>query len=563
MLPKQPHKNLRLAFMIITQIVVIVLAIAIGYFLYSKVNKTTEASLAPTSTPIAVVTDPNAITDITWQKPQLADKNTAAFLTKNLPAIKSEFDAAPQIGFYFVGQVNSGKYAGQKLYISIFDTGTIEGVREARLLISPENKIVILSRLSTVDSGWKASTIVAFDDFSTIPTLQAPEKITDPTTKITLIKKEITSLYFPSAPFPLGADSRFVDVKKTAWIDPQWGLISESRDDLSTAGAYFMTLPDSTLVLYALEIKFVGDDHIPQITWNNGQQNTGVYSYQDRMGCGSSNLLSIMSPKDLTLADLVPAGKTSTGDIIYNIKNQNHKILKDLYATYLETTKAATPEAKIRTYQSFLVNQPVFFWLDPGGHLVKFTSQDFMPTTECGKPVIYLYPEKTTDVSVQLQPRGGFTYTEPAYGAGWQVVAEPTGRLTNKTDGKIYPYLFWEGRGDLYVAPKLGWSVARAAVPKFLEEKLGAMGLNAQEIADFKEFWVPRMQAAPFYFIGFHGNTMMNAIAPLQISPKPDTTIRVLMDFKPLQQPIAVPAPRIITPKRAGFTVVEWGGVIQ
>ncbi|GHU79548.1 hypothetical protein FACS1894191_2600 [Clostridia bacterium] len=51
-----------------------------------------------------------------------------------------------------------------------------------------------------------------------------------------------------------------------------------------------------------------------------------------------------------------------------------------------------------------------------------------------GKPVIYLYPEKTREVSVKLSFNGTVTYTYPAYNGGWEVIAEPGGRLTNKAD---------------------------------------------------------------------------------------------------------------------------------
>jgi hypothetical protein len=55
----------------------------------------------------------------------------------------------------------------------------------------------------------------------------------------------------------------------------------------------------------------------------------------------------------------------------------------------------------------------------------------------------------------------------------------------------------------------------------------------------------------------------MNKIAPLTITPKPDTVIRILMDFTPLKQPIRVDDYEIKTPTREGYTVVEWGGVLR
>ena len=49
---------------------------------------------------------------------------------------------------------------------------------------------------------------------------------------------------------------------------------------------------------------------------------------------------------------------------------------------------------------------------------------------ECSaKPVIYLYPEQETTVSVSLDYAGTLTATYPAYEDGWRVTAEPDGTL--------------------------------------------------------------------------------------------------------------------------------------
>ena len=51
--------------------------------------------------------------------------------------------------------------------------------------------------------------------------------------------------------------------------------------------------------------------------------------------------------------------------------------------------------------------------------------------------------------------------------------------------------------------------------------------------------------------------------APLEITPKPNTTIRVFMDFRGHDKSFDVVEPILITPERLGFTVVEWGGVLR
>ena len=75
--------------------------------------------------------------------------------------------------------------------------------------------------------------------------------------------------------------------------------------------------------------------------------------------------------------------------------------------------------------------------------------------------------------------------------------------------------------------------------------------------------WEPKLDKAPYYFITFHKREFIDKYAPLQVFPQPDTVIRILMDYKPLDKYIDVEDIEIITPKREGFTVVEWGGLIR
>ena len=72
------------------------------------------------------------------------------------------------------------------------------------------------------------------------------------------------------------------------------------------------------------------------------------------------------------------------------------------------------------------------------------TTQTCLNPNSIDKPVIYLYPTHTENVSVQVGYKPGFIKTEPSYNeqTGWQVEAQPNGTLTNLTNGKTYPYLF-------------------------------------------------------------------------------------------------------------------------
>ena len=49
----------------------------------------------------------------------------------------------------------------------------------------------------------------------------------------------------------------------------------------------------------------------------------------------------------------------------------------------------------------------------------------------------------------------------------------------------------------------------------------------------------------------------------LIIEPKPDEIIRRIFYFKPCSEKIELNEPIVETPNRKGFTVVEWGGLLD
>ena len=48
--------------------------------------------------------------------------------------------------------------------------------------------------------------------------------------------------------------------------------------------------------------------------------------------------------------------------------------------------------------------------------------------------------------------------------------------------------------------------------------------------------------------------------AQLEITPAPDTVIRVFMTFKAADGMIRLLPQKLTAPERTGFTVIEWGG---
>ncbi|OIO20168.1 MAG: hypothetical protein AUJ37_00985 [Candidatus Magasanikbacteria bacterium CG1_02_41_34] len=193
-----------------------------------------------------------------------------------------------------------------------------------------------------------------------------------------------------------------------------------------------------------------------------------------------------------------------------------------------------------------------------------YFKSEYQSLAECGKPVIYLYPEKAMDVNVQVAPNGGFTYTDPVYPeSGWFVNATPEGKLYSYSDKASYPYLFWEGHADGFGFSDKGFVFSRDTLEQEMTDLLAKTGLNKQETKDFLEFWLPKMQEKPYVFVTFANQSAFEFSAPLTITPRPDSVLRVFMNFKSLDTYKKVEPLLLRGFERKGFTVVEWGGVLE
>lgn len=174
------------------------------------------------------------------------------------------------------------------------------------------------------------------------------------------------------------------------------------------------------------------------------------------------------------------------------------------------------------------------------------------------KPVIYLYPEKETKVSVNLDYKGKLTCTYPKYNNGWKVTAKPDGTLTD-ANGQIYNYLYWEGISFAEYDFSEGFCVSGEETAAFLEDALMKLGLNRQEANEFIVYWLPLMEGNAYNLISFQ-TEIYTENAQLSVLPKPDTMIRVFMAWKPLEEREEIQPQSLSAPERNGFTVVEWGG---
>lgn len=142
----------------------------------------------------------------------------------------------------------------------------------------------------------------------------------------------------------------------------------------------------------------------------------------------------------------------------------------------------------------------------------------------------------------------------------WKVIAEPDGTLTDvETQRKLYA-LYWEGKDALQPEMTEGFIVKGEDTIEFLEEKLEILGLNERETEEFIIYWLPKMQNNEYNYIRFATTEEINEYMPLEFSVKPDSIIRILMQYKAIDEYLEIPEQQLTTPKRDGFVAVEWGG---
>ena len=174
------------------------------------------------------------------------------------------------------------------------------------------------------------------------------------------------------------------------------------------------------------------------------------------------------------------------------------------------------------------------------------------------KPMIYIYPEKDMNVEVKLGNPGLLTTTYPKYENSWNVYAHTNGDL--EYNGRTYYGLYWEGEEHNTKVENEGFVIKGEDTSKFLEEKLEILGLNEREINEFIVYWLPKMEHNKYNYIRFETKEEIDNYMPMEVTPVPDTVIRVYMNFKALDEKIEVTEQKLEKIERHGYTVIEWGG---
>ena len=176
------------------------------------------------------------------------------------------------------------------------------------------------------------------------------------------------------------------------------------------------------------------------------------------------------------------------------------------------------------------------------------------------KPVLYLYSEKETNVTVKFEKPNLLTTTYPKYLDSWNVTVKPNGDMYDK-NGKYYYALYWDEKRYNEVDFKEGFYVEGKDAINFLEEKLSYIGLNDKERNEFIMYWLPIMEKNGKNLVYFELTKERESGNKLIIEPKPDSLLRVSIHIKKVNKKTNIKEEKLETFKRIGFTAVEWGGM--
>lgn len=513
---------------------------------------------------------------------------------KKVVLTDKESSLSTSFRFYEFGNIRSGKYEGGKLVlVERVLSGPCKGnscgkPEFFRFVVKGDSAVWLTTLSKSAFSGEQFSNSNPFSEFglrlsednaATIPALIYPKELSDANGNMVALVETNSEL------------TGKLDLNKLvfAFEDPVYGKIYTTKaglapgdgyvvyetergdsgmlvdgcegDDCFNTNAFFWFRPDGTYLKYAYKPPFSEND----IAWNHSFSDS-KYIYYTIAGCTHDQFdyISVVPQASVSEDDLEVAGTVfEDKEPIYELKNKKHRIYTDFYDKYKKyETNSDDPydeNAVVVSYEQFINSIPLFLWRDPFGRLIRFNNEKFLPPYAC-EPIIYLYPEKAQEVTVRLGSRVNLIASDPLYKNGWSVIAEPSGKLT--LGGNEYPYLFWEGWSHVLPLQKQGFVVKQQEVVGFLDKTLQRLGLNKKETDDFIKAWGGKLTGSAYYYISFVNQKDIDRLYPLEITPQPDTIIRVLMDYKPLDSFVSVPMPSLPEkPSRGGFTVVEWGGL--
>lgn len=196
----------------------------------------------------------------------------------------------------------------------------------------------------------------------------------------------------------------------------------------------------------------------------------------------------------------------------------------------------------------------------------KGVSETAPPDTTIGPPVvrkpnIYLYPETSQNISVQLIfPLGGrILESDPDYGSGWHVFVEPGGRINGQ-----YDFLFYEAQVPDQYQYSSGWVVRTDTLSIFFANTMARAGFNRREIADFLDSWVHRLNSERAYEVYPQMVRQIDRLVQLNVRPVPQNQLRLFFVIRRAwDNHPTLTMPQLVPANRRGYHLSEWGVILK
>lgn len=448
--------------------------------------------------------------------------------------------------YYLVGNFNDGT---QLIYLYLLNEGPGDYYSLIRVIKSPKGDISVLSNDTTNNINYYISDKVKIN--------VAIQNILEPPKTIIIDNNTFTSGYSSNKIFDTLVNPKLI--KETDYGDFYVVYTDYQNYPLWSRRQFYLKTKDSLIYPYSLDTNLLTDNSTINFKWLDGDQNASNFGQKTSTSCGGSSLgPDIIKNNDSALSSKIKIAEINNQSI-YQIKDSNSQILKELYSNH--KVGRDSDYSNVISYEDFIKAKNHFIYQDFLGDWLIFINNDYGSMAECAKPVIYLYPPKDTPVKVQVGAQ--ITQSEPTYPeTGWLVTAKPNGELIYQNQS--YPYLFWEGLGNgIYPDYRnQGTLVSQKDLIPTVYKQLSQLGLNQKESADFMEFWQPKLPKTPYIRLTWLNTKDMDTLAPLNVSPKPDTSIRIFLEFEGLDQPVKLIPQTLSAPKRNGFTLIEWGGLL-
>jgi hypothetical protein len=497
------------------------------------------------------------------------------------------------------GIIATGTYAGYHRLIAGIPPGAPGGGDSIYVFATKDYKTYIVNdtaaNYDSPNSGYNNAKVVGFGD---IP-LDTPPSVISLGNFALIQDQTQNTIYF--GPTPSSTDLLASSIPGlTFYADPGQSYSSYSPDPAYLGNDDDVLVKTSSGPLFSYFLVSQEElQNASQVFYEQGQISSSATLYKTYGqiapgGCGGLATTYVL--KNISQNDLVQIGTTSRGTILYTLKDSDHSLNHDEYNSkvdeYTDASGTLHVDSTPGSYSDYVAKNPVLIFQDPWGRWIGLGEFDNPTPGGCGKPVIYLYPPKPTEVNVRFSTPMRLTTDIPTYiPDGWNVLAQPDGELTDlqpqftdcaaidstmpgseyaqsACDHNDYPYLYWEGQAaNSYPIPTGGWVVPQNQISDFLNRKLTEIGLTDKEKNDMMSYWVPQLiqKNTPYYRISFFQTDQMDQFIPMQVFPKPDTVIRVFLDWSALAAiPAVQPQPEVLQHiDRKGFTLVEWGGLKQ